>query len=130
MLLSLVRPPCSFRFLVKLSVDMLLSHRYAQRVANGLLLCAAQVKLFIETFTEQFATFGLLRASTRAQLKEREDKFVAGLKVQHFSFTRAGAIGPTASRELRLFSDRFIGPRSLQMMTMRAGARGRLHCEQ
>ena len=40
------------------------------------------MKLFIETFTEQFATFGLLRASTKAQLKEREEKFVAGLKVR------------------------------------------------
>ena len=41
-----------------------------------------QVKLFIETFTEQFSTFALLRASSKAQLKEREEKFVAGLKVR------------------------------------------------
>ncbi len=41
-----------------------------------------QVKLFIETFTEQFSTFALLRASSKAQLKEREEKFIAGLKVR------------------------------------------------
>ncbi len=40
------------------------------------------MKLFIETFTEQFSTFALLRASSKAQLKEREEKFVSGLRVQ------------------------------------------------
>ncbi len=44
--------------------------------------CCPQVKLFIETFNEQMSAFPLLRASTKAQLEERKEKFIAGLKVR------------------------------------------------
>ena len=45
----------------------------------------AQVKLFIEAFTEQAAFFPLLRASTPEQLEEGKENFAAGLRVILFT---------------------------------------------
>lgn len=44
--------------------------------------CFAQAKLFVEMYFNNVSGFPLLRASTRQELQEAKDKFIAGLKVE------------------------------------------------